>query len=367
MKKIIILGGGTFEPIRNHLSLAAPAFGTTARYLTNLFSSNHEDNGQVYLVLTKMANNKSKLITNDDVAKYIDTLIEDKEVGTIILNVAFCDFKALPINDVPSDLHGDRLKTDNGNLTIELTPTEKIISKIRIKRPDIFLVGFKTTTNETKENQFLIALKMMKKTKCNLVLANDTVTRNNMIITPEESIYDETTNRYFVLGKLYEMILLRNNLTYNKSVFNDVESTNINTTPESFKKVIKFLIDNGGYIENNGNGFTPGHFCYKLNANSFLSSQRKANHNKVFEEGMSVVSVSHKYNDLSSIDYLKENDEIFTVSGKRKASVGARSQWLILKQNPGYDCIIHTHNPRKANSLIPVASQREFQCGSLEC
>lgn len=367
MKKIIILGGGTFEPIRNHLSLAAPAFGTTARYLTNLFSSNGDDNGKIYLVLTKMANNKSSLVTNDDVAKYIDTLLEDPEVGTIILNVAFCDFKPLPINGIESDLHGDRLKTDNGNLTIELTPTEKIISKIRIKRPDIFLVGFKTTTNETKENQFLIALKMMKKTKCNLVLANDTVTRNNMIITPEESIYDETTNRYYVLGKLYEMILLRNNLTYNKSVFNDVESTNINTTPESFQKVIKFLIDNGGYIENNGNGFTPGHFCYKLNEISFLSSQRKANHNKVFDEGMSVVSVSHKYNDLSSIDYLKENDEIFTVSGRRKASVGARSQWLILKQNPGYDCIIHTHNPLKENSLIPVASQREFQCGSLEC
>lgn len=33
MKKIIILGGGTFSPIRNHLSLCAPAFGTTAKYL----------------------------------------------------------------------------------------------------------------------------------------------------------------------------------------------------------------------------------------------------------------------------------------------------------------------------------------------
>jgi hypothetical protein len=148
------------------------------------------------------------------------------------------------------------------------------------------------------------------------------------------------------------MILLRNDLTYNHSIFNEVESTPISTTPETFQETIKFLLDNVGFIENNGNGFTPGHFCYKLDDKSFLSSQRKANHNLVFTEGMSKVEV--------------ENDE-FIVSGKRKASVGARSQWLILQQNPEYDCIIHTHNPLKQGSEIPVTEQRPFQCGSLEC
>jgi len=39
MKKIIIYGGGTFSPIRNHLSLCATAFGTTARKLAEMFSS----------------------------------------------------------------------------------------------------------------------------------------------------------------------------------------------------------------------------------------------------------------------------------------------------------------------------------------
>ena len=345
MKKVVILGGGTFEPIRNHLSLSAPAFGNTAIQIHKLIPGSE-------LVLTKMADRDSNLKSNSDVEKYIDELLLDTKVGTIVLNVAFCDFKSLPIDGIENGFHADRLKTAEGNLTLELTPTDKVISKIRQKRPDIFLIGFKTTTNKTSDEQFLIALQMMKKTKCNLVLANDTVTRNNMVITPEETIYGETTDRQAALKELVDMILLRNDLTYNHSIFNEVESTPISTTPETFQETIKFLLNNVGFIENNGNGFTPGHFCYKLDDKSFLSSQRKANHNLVFTEGMSKVEV--------------ENNE-FIVSGKRKASVGARSQWLILQQNPEYDCIIHTHNPLKEGSQIPVTEQRPFQCGSLEC
>jgi hypothetical protein len=36
MRRTVILGGGTFQPVRNHLSLAAPAFGETARKLQTL-------------------------------------------------------------------------------------------------------------------------------------------------------------------------------------------------------------------------------------------------------------------------------------------------------------------------------------------
>jgi len=345
MKRVLILGGGTFEPIRNHLALSAPAFGTTAKQI-------HEMVPNSELVLTTMAHPDSLLKSNEDVEKHINTLLLDQNVGTIILNVAFCDFKAEPINDVPNGFHADRLKTSEGQIPIILTPTHKIISQIRHKRPDIFLVGFKTTTNKSSEDQFLIALHMMKQTKCNLVLANDTVTRLNMVITPEETIYGETTNRRQALAELVNITLLRNNLTYNPSEFRRLPSISIGTTPNTFQQVIKYLVDNKGFIENNGNGFTPGHFCYKLDNCSFLSSQRKANHNEVFINGMSLVTV---------------NNDVFTVTGDKKASVGARSQWLILQENPEYDCIIHTHNPLIEGSNIPIAEQRPYQCGSLEC
>lgn len=362
-RQTYILGGGTFQPIRNHLALCAPAFGTTAKTMKELMP-------EATLILTKMADSNVNLVTNEDVERFIDTLIASDYTGTIILNVAFCDYKALPIEGVESGIHAERLKTSEGNITVELTPTEKIIAKIRKARPDIFLVGFKTTTGKTSEEQFSIALKTMKSVKCNLMFANDVVTRNNMIITAEESIYGETTDRQKALQELVDITRMRQDLTYNKSEFIQEFSFDIKyRTPENFQAVVQFLIDNGGFIENNSNGFTPGHFCYKDKDrhNVFFSSQRKANHNLVFTEGMSEVSVVWKHLDLTKAEYAEETEPTFVVRGMRKASVGARSQWLILKENPDYDCIIHTHNPLKEGSLIPITPQRPFQCGSLEC
>jgi len=287
----------------------------------------------------------------------LDELIEDKTVGTIVMNVALCDFKALPIDENENGWHGKRLKTSEGDLTITLTPTDKIISKIRKARPDIFLVGFKTTTNETSNDQFLIALKMMKSSKCNLVLANDTVTRNNMIITPEETIYGETVLRYSVIEELCEMIEMRQSLTYHRGEFIVGKDIPFENAPENFKEVMGFLLDNGGYIENNGNGFTPGHFCYRsdvFESNDFISSQRLVNHNDVRENGMTYVTTAGMC-------------KSFTYLGSKKASVGARSQALLLSENPEYDFIVHTHNPLKKDSLIPITPQKPFQCGSIEC
>jgi len=337
----IILGGGTFQPIANHLALSAPAFGTTAKQLASMIPNSE-------LVLTKMADPASSLITNEDVEKYIDTLLEDETITSIILSVAFCDYKY-----EHGDFHGQRFETVLGDIKLEFTPADKVIKKIRIKRPDIFLVGFKTTTNKTLDDQFLIGLKMMKSTKCNLVIANDVVTRRNLIITPEETYYGNTTNRQDLLTEFVEMFTSRVNGTYNRSVLDVSENFPISKCSETFQKVVKWLTKNQGYIENNGNGFTPGHFCERLTQNSFVSSQRKANHNLVFEEGMSIVEVCV--------------DDTFVVHGKRKASVGARSQWLLLQNNLGYDCIIHTHNPLKEGSLIPITPQKPYQCGSLEC
>lgn len=359
MKKIFILGGGTFSHVRNHLALCAPAFGTTARILAEKLKT-------PYLVLTKMAWAESTLVTNEDVEAYVDALIADKEVGCIVLNVAFCDWDG-KIGAIESGTHADRLHTSDGTESMTLVAKEKIIKKIRLARPDIFLVGFKTTTNATTDEQFLTGLKMMKSTKCNLVLANDTVTRNNIIITPEESYYGNTTNRMQALNELCEILQSRLNATYNRSEFIDTDSTPIQTCSKAFQEVVQFLIDNGGYIENNGNGFTPGHFCERIAFDKFLSSQRKANHNKVFEEGMSMVIPTWKHLDLTDEHYADETSETFIVRGRRKASVGARSQWLLLKSNPQYDCIIHTHNPLKEGSKIPITPQKPFQCGSLEC
>lgn len=369
MKKIVILGGGTFSPIRNHLSLCAPAFGTTAKNIQWFVKNAQHERGEEKvcnpeLILTAMAGGSPSLRTNEDVEKEIDKLIADDNVGTIILNVAFCDFD--PVDEL-AGFHGPRLQTSLGDRMLQIRPAKKIIDKIRRERPDIFLVGFKTTTGASTEEQFLTALKMMKRSKCNLVLANDTVTRHNMIITPEESKYEFGTNRRTALKELVTMTLMRNNLTYNRTVHIDGGNVMLSAAPDSFVKVMQHLIVNKAFIENNGNGFTPGHFCWRPIANHgddgniefddcFVSSQRKVNHNNVFTNGMTEV--------------IPQEDDSFKAIGSHKPSVGARSQWLLLKEyeKQGYDCIVHFHCPLKSDlGVIGWGAQRPYQCGSLEC
>lgn len=349
-RKLIIVGGGTFNPIRNHLSLAAPAFGTTARKLFDIFSM-FDSAGVASLHLTKMADHNSNIVTNDDLSEAVDGWILDPEVKTIIFSAAVCDFKC-EMDNIESGLHAERLSSDYG-YTVFLETSEKIIGKVRKIRPDIFLVGFKTTTNKSTDDQFLAALKMMKRTKCNLVLANDTVTRQNMVITPEEAMYNVTDDRDSALRTLIEMIGMRNNLTYNKTNLHKQTSWSIYNTPVIFQNVLSLLIKKGGFIENNGNGFTPGHFCYKVSEDSFVSSQRKVDHKLVFENGLTLVKPNP--------------DGTFDAFGERKPSVGARSQWMMLNKYKDYDCIIHTHNPLLPGSKIPIVPQKPFQCGSVEC
>ena len=200
------MGGGTFNPVRNHLSLAAPAFGKTARYLFEE-SIGVLDYSKIVplLVLTKMANPYSPLLSNKDVSDAVDKYLEDESVKVIIFNVALCDFETT-YKGVESGFHAERLKTAKGSVRLTLTPSEKIITRIRKVRPDIFLVGFKTTTNATTDEQFELASKMIEPDFCNIVFANDTVTRQNMIVTSKKWSHARSNNREDMLDELLRLI-----------------------------------------------------------------------------------------------------------------------------------------------------------------
>lgn len=340
---IHIIGGGTFSHVRSHFALAAPAFGSTARALSNRLPGST-------LHLTKMAGGSGNLVTNRDIENLVDRLIAESEVSVICMSAALCDFDG-KIGKKESGKYAERLETREGAMTLHMTPANKVIKKIRENRKDIFLVGFKTTTNASSEVQFHKGLRLLKEASCGLVLANDTGTRSNMIITPEEAAYCVDTNRDRVLDELVEMINFRSGNTFSKSNFIDSKNIEFSNTPDCFQKVMRHVIERGGYIPN-VLGFTTGHFGVRTGQYEFLSSQRKLNHNKLEEFGLCKVLV--------------ENNKL-VVHGKGKATVGSRTIWELFQKFPSYDAVVHTHNPIKPNSKIPIISQKPFHCGSFEC
>ncbi len=361
-KSVEILGGGTVYHVRSHLALSAPAYGTTACRLRD-FCGQYSNKLDVNLHLTKMADPLFSVIeTNEDVSKLIDKWIADVNVKIVFFNPALVDFQASVVRytitdgdmETPSGKYEPRLKTSEGHHELSLMPSEKLVSKIRKDRKDIFLVAFKTTCGATEDEQYLAGLNLLKTSSCNLVLANDTKTRMNMIITPEEARYHVTTDRESALRNLVQMAYLRSHLTFTRStvVAGEPIPWNSELVPETLRDVVNGCIREGAYKP--FNGATVGHFACKVDEKTFLTSRRKTN-----------------FNDLEKLGLVKiETDGPDTVLAYgSKPSVGGQSQRIVFEDHPEYDCIVHFHCPLKQDHFddIPVVSQREYECGSHEC
>lgn len=359
MKKIHIYGGGTFSYVRTHLALAMPAFGETAKTIYDMICADTRfDNMETNMHLTKMANSYSSLITNDDVFEHIKKVRDDLETKIVIFNVGLCDYSGTILakegeKHIASGKYSPRLKTSEGNQNMLLVPEEKIIKHIRSKvRKDIFLVAFKTTAGATEQQQYLAGLDLLKKNSCNLVFANDVITRTNMIITPEETKYHVTTDRLFALNQLVDMTYYRSQLTFTRSTVIDGSPIAWDSPLvfSSLRTIVDYCISQSAYKPFNGS--TVGHFACKIGDNEFLTSIRKSNFNDLKVKGLVKVKTDG-------------NDSVIAYGAK--PSVGGQSQRIVFTDHPEYDCIVHFHCPKKESSSVPVVSQREYECGSHQC
>jgi len=352
-KKVHIIGGGTVYHVRPHMAISAPAYGGTARALAKLCRA-LSDKLAVKLHLTKMAKaGKGNLETNEDVAHLLEALAADLSAKIVIMPVALVDYEGHVAGDGQHGKYGTRLKTRQQTAPVmELTPAEKVIGRMRRQRKDIFLVGFKTTSGATADEMYIAGLHLLKEASCNLVFANDVKTRLNMVITPEEARYHQTTNRAEALQGLVEMAYLRSHLTFTRSTVIGGESVPWSSpdVPDALRKVVDHCITAGAYKP--FRGATVGHFAAKLNATTFLTSKRKTN-----------------FNDLATIGLVKvvtDGPDTVIAYGS-KPSVGGQSQRIVFAEHPDCDLIVHFHCPIKPGSPVPTVSQREYECGSHQC
>ncbi len=193
----------------------------------------------------------------------------------------------------------------------------------------------------------------------NLVLVNDTKTRWNMIVTPEEAAYHETDNRVEVLKNLVDMAFYRSHLTFTQSTVVDGQPVpwTDERVPAALRTVVDYCINKNAYKPFQGK--TAGHFACRLSDTEFLTSIRKTNLNDLYKVGLV---------------YVKTDGPDTVLAYGAKPSVGGQSQRIVFKDHPGYDCIVHFHCPLKPKGLrevqyrnIPVVSQREAECGSHQC
>lgn len=366
-KSVHIFAGGTRFYIAPHLALSAPAEGNTG-FLLETICKRVFDTMDVKLHLTRqarahriLADDPPLLDTNADVAKAVDELLESDRTKIIFFPISMVDHvgAVLPSLAFPADgdgsrdnpVHSERLRSGE-NYKMKLSRANKVIGSIRKKRKDIFLCGFKQTTGLTPDEQYLEGLNLVKKASCNLVLANDTETKLNMVICPEEARYHVTTNREEALTGLVEMAKLRSHLTFTRSTVIagvPVDWDN-DKVPATLRTVVDHCIGRNAYRPFNGT--TAGHFAVKLDDTNFLTSQRRTNFKDLHKIGLV---------------HIKTDSPDTVVAYGSKPSVGGQSQRIVFKDHPDCDCIVHFHCPIKEGSDVKQVSQREFECGSHEC
>jgi hypothetical protein len=299
------------------------------------------------------------LRTNDDLSRFINFLVSDPGTKGIVMAAAVCDF--LPTAVSPSYTEGPpkfglrthpRLRTDLGVHSLTLEPAPKLLQGIRTEtHKGIFLVGFKTTAGVSRDVQFLQGLKVVKDASANLVLANDLRTRLNMVVTPEQAAYGETTDREAALRELCDLIALRSNLTFTHATVlpgNPVSWDSVRV-PDTLRQVVDHCIRAGAYKP--FRGATVGHFAVN-EGGRILTSRRKTNFNELGKIGLVAIEASG-------------DDTVVAYGGK--PSVGGQSQRIVFTDHPEMDCIVHFHCPQKRGSFVPVRDQRPYECGSHEC
>ncbi|MCM8527709.1 MAG: hypothetical protein NE327_14405 [Lentisphaeraceae bacterium] len=101
----------------------------------------------------------------DELAQLLDEEVKNK-YDVVIHSSAVSDYK------IANEVSG---KTPSGkdDLKLQLSPTEKLVDKIRQQDPKVFLVKFKLQVGLTKEELWEIAEKSLKATGANLIVAND--------------------------------------------------------------------------------------------------------------------------------------------------------------------------------------------------
>lgn len=352
---IHVVGGGTIVHVRNHLALAAPAYGSTAREIAGVCTRRGHS---TRLTLTRMADASSPYETNEDMARLADEIRANANTRIVFWNPAICDFNG-QIGAVAPARKAARLKTGDGGQVMTLTPADKIVAGIRKDRKDIFLVAFKTTTGATEDEMYLAGLKLMKGAHINLVLVNDVVTRLNMVVTPEEARYHVTTERVEALEGLVDIALLRAQSTFTRSTV--IEGSkgvdwNSDMIAPNLREVVNHCIDRGAYkpLDTRRGKVTVGHFAARGADGKIITSRRWSNFNELPETGMVMIEPQGMH-------------AVLAYGGK--PSVGGQSQRIIFTQHPGLDSIVHFHCPLKedAPQKVPMRPQRPYECGSHEC
>ena len=405
--KIIVTSGGVRERIDNVRSITNSSSGKLGSKIAMEFLNKrfqflekslvNKDEFKVYYIYggnakpLEVSNGVANIRVNStkELLNTISDLLKNEKIDIFIHSMAVADYyssfvfdldlfkqrvKELGTDNVDSVLYSCRLDTENKmssdikNPCIVLDKNPKVIHEIKKLSPYTFLVGFKLLDDVSEETLFDVGFDLLRKNRCNLVLANDIskIRKGNhegLLIYPEKT-YDKIVGKDSIAKMLVEKCLERYFVGHPKSVQVSKENNISEDLFEKFKEMGAWL-NQEGYLpkvvnhDRTDKMGTYGNMSCKKD-DCFYITCRNVNKGDLKRTDLSLI----KMDEVKTV----ENSSVYSIvmyNSEIKPSIDTTIHHRIYQISP-YSHIVHIHTNRTVLGYPSVLNS--YPCGcDLEC
>ena len=387
---IVITAGGVKEKIDNVRSITNSSSGKLGQKIAQSFLEKEPNCDLIYIYggNAEPCLNWSERVENikirdtQDLLDTVSHILISRKVDIFIHSMAVADYTTeyvLDLNKMKNLIVGkqvddfdsivEQCKIDNSNKmssymespAIVLKKTPKVIEQIKKLSPYTFLVGFKLLDNVSDEELFDVGFNLLRKNRCNLVLANDIhkIRQGNhrgMLIYPEKT-YDIVEGKDSIANYIVKKSIERYGVKHPKSIQVSSDNGISDEIFESFYKMGKWL-DRNDFLPKVINHDRPD----KIGTYGNLSMRYG---DKFYITCRNVNKSDLKKSDLSRINSVNLVDEGSIYSNVRynselKPSIDTTIHSEIYRYSP-FTHIVHIHT-NKVFLGYPLISDA-FPCG----
>ena len=249
--RIVITAGGVKEKIDNVRSITNSSSGKLGLAIAHYFLIEEPDCELIYIyggTAEPCSDEKGrveniKIRDTQDLLDVVSHILISRKVDIFVHSMAVADYTTeyvLDLNKLKGFVEGqtvsdfdsliEQCKIDTNSKmssymespAIVLKKTPKVIEHIKKLSPFTFLVGFKLLDNVSEEELFDVGFNLLRKNRCNLVLANDihNIRQGNhrgMLIYPEK-VYDIVEGKHNIAKFIVKKSIERYSVKHPKSI-----------------------------------------------------------------------------------------------------------------------------------------------------
>lgn len=203
-KKVLITCGPTWVPIDDMRVISNRSTGEFGYVI----AENLKKEGATITLLEGPVTNTErpkgvrvlKFLFFDELADLLNQELKN-DYDVVIHAAAVSDYQ-------PTNTYGSKISSEFSHLTLNLTPTPKLIDNMKKINSKIFLVGFKLESSIEKEHMMVKAQNLMKRADCDLVVANCQDNKNYIayIVDKQKNILGEGVGKNDVARSLVKIL-----------------------------------------------------------------------------------------------------------------------------------------------------------------